>query len=149
MQGHTRSIQVRNYVQASIHGVTEQRKIITRTVRTCRKLTNLGVSNTNCTASKRLLLPLPFLPTITLVPAWNGWIAGCCRKERKLEMVICLMCMLISNNKALIELNKLEEMSMGLVAPTVLYCTVRSLLLLVDYPVKRLTTCCFVVSRVS
>lgn len=64
-------------------------------VRTDRKVANRGLSNTNCTASKRLDFPEPFLPTTTLVMGEKGWISGCCRKLRKLLIVICLMCMVV------------------------------------------------------
>ena len=64
-------------------------------LRTDLKVANLGESKTNCTASNKFDLPLPFRPTTQLVVAANGWISGCWRKERKLDMVICLICILL------------------------------------------------------
>lgn len=63
-----------------------------RNVRTDRSVWNLGESRTNCMASKRLDLPLPLRPTTAFVPGENGWISGCCLNDRKLDIVICLMC---------------------------------------------------------
>ena len=60
---------------------------------TVLKLQNFGQPNTNCTASNKLLLPLPFRPTTQFISELNGWISGCCLNERKFERVIDLMCM--------------------------------------------------------
>lgn len=59
---------------------------------TCRRCANLGANRQNCTASNKLLLPDPFRPTTVLVAGENGWISACCLKDRKLLIVICLMC---------------------------------------------------------
>jgi len=61
---------------------------------TVLKLQNLGHPNTNCTASNKLLFPLPFLPTTQFISGEKGWISGCCLKERKLDRVTDLMCIL-------------------------------------------------------
>lgn len=53
----------------------------------------MGQPRTNCTASKRLDLPLPFRPTTQFISAEKGWISGCCLNERKFERVMDLMCM--------------------------------------------------------
>ena len=60
---------------------------------TCRKWAKRGASRQNCTASNKLLLPLPLRPTTVFVPAEKDWTSPCSRKDRKLLMVICLMCM--------------------------------------------------------
>ncbi len=59
-----------------------------------RNVANRGANKTNCMASKRLDFPLPLRPTTQFVVAENGKISGCCRNERKFEIVICLMCIL-------------------------------------------------------
>jgi hypothetical protein len=60
--------------------------------RTARSVANLGANNTNCTASNKFDLPLPFRPMTQFVVGENGWISGCCRNDRKFEIVICLIC---------------------------------------------------------
>lgn len=59
---------------------------------TVLKLQNLGQPKTNCTASNKLLFPLPFRPTTQFISGEKGWISGCCLKERKFERVTDLMC---------------------------------------------------------
>ena len=54
---------------------------------------NLGLKRANCTASNKLLLPDPFLPTTAFVPWLNGWISGCVRNDLKFDIMICLICM--------------------------------------------------------
>jgi hypothetical protein len=61
---------------------------------TARNDQNLGQANTNCTASNRLLLPLPFLPTTTFISDEKGCISGCCLNERKFDRVMDLICIL-------------------------------------------------------
>ena len=54
---------------------------------------NLGLKRANCTASNRLLLPDPFLPTTAFVSWLKDWTSGCVRNDRKFDIMICLMCM--------------------------------------------------------
>ena len=60
---------------------------------TVLRLQNFGHPSTNCTASKRLDLPLPFRPTTQFISAEKGWISGCCLNDQKFESVMDLMCM--------------------------------------------------------
>ena len=62
--------------------------------RTDLSVANRGANRTNWTASKRLDFPLPFLPRTQFVVDANGLISGCWRKDRKLDIVICLMCII-------------------------------------------------------
>ncbi|CAN0321954.1 unnamed protein product [Ectocarpus sp. 12 AP-2014] len=58
----------------------------------CRRFENLWLSNANWMASKKLDLPDPFLPTMTLCRGLKDSISGCDRKLRKPDMDTCLMC---------------------------------------------------------
>ena len=62
---------------------------------TVLKLQNLGQPKTNCTASNKLLFPLPLRPTTQFISGEKGWISGCCLNDRKLERVTDLMCIFL------------------------------------------------------
>ena len=50
-------------------------------------------------AAKKLDLPLPFRPIITLCFGLKGSISDWCRKDRKPDKTTCLMCMVEAASK--------------------------------------------------
>jgi hypothetical protein len=91
-----KDVSIDESTRATIYKQTDNLPTTTTTTlkRTVLKLQNLGHPNTNCTASNKLLFPLPFLPTTQFISEEKGWISGWFLKERKLERVIDLMCMI-------------------------------------------------------
>ena len=92
--GHHRPSSTPFHRNLQLIPTTETKIINSRVKLTVLKLQNLGQPNTNCTASNKLLFPLPFLPTTQFISGEKGWISGCCLKERKFERVTDLMCIL-------------------------------------------------------
>ena len=65
----------------------------------CRSKANFGPSRTNWMASKKLLFPLPFLPTITLCFGLKGSISLWLRNDLNPDIITCLICITKSAQK--------------------------------------------------
>ena len=58
----------------------------------CLREANFGPNKTNWMASKKLLFPLPFLPTITLCFGLKGSISLWLRNDLNPDIITCLIC---------------------------------------------------------